>query len=108
AGEHTFGDVDLFRDIYVRLPNDGGHGAWPVLRTSLAATWSHWIEHLWSGPRHLAGALLYGNEEVFRRFASAIRGETADGISPEDALAVLRMQHEIIDRAERLRCASSS
>jgi predicted dehydrogenase len=102
AGERFFGDVDVFRDIYVRLPNDGAHTAWPVLRTSIAATWSHWLQHLLSGPGHLTGRLAYGNDEVFRRFADAAeRAVDPGGIGPEDALAVLRMQHEVIERAER-------
>ncbi len=108
AGERGLGDVDVFRDIYMKLPNDGLHTSWPVLRTSLAATWSHWSQHLLSGPRHLAGTLRYGNDEVFRRFAAAARTSAEPAqIGPEDALAVLRMQHEIIERAERLQCASS-
>lgn len=104
AGERGLGDLDVFRDIYVKLPNDGAHTSWPVLRTSLAATWSHWSQHLRSGPRHLAGTLLYGNDEVFRRFAAAAR-ESAEPaqIGADDALAVLRMQHEIIERAERMK-----
>lgn len=103
AGERCLGDIDVFRDIYVRLPNDGAHGTWPVLKTSLVATWSHWAQHLVSGPRHLSGTLLYGNEEVFRRFARAALSSTEpEGIGAGDALAVLRMQHEIIERAERL------
>jgi predicted dehydrogenase len=103
AGERFLGDVDVFRDIYIRVPNDGAHTAWPVLRTSLSATWSHWWQHLLSGPGHLAGTLSYGNEEVFRRFADAVRsgGDPAE-IGPDDALAVLRMQHEVLERAERL------
>jgi predicted dehydrogenase len=104
AGERFLGDIDVFRDIYVRVPNDGAHTAWPVLRTSLAATWSHWIQHFLSGPAHLAGTLLYGNQEVFRRFAAAAAsGEEPAGIGPEDALAVLRMQHEVLERAERIK-----
>ncbi len=103
AGERQLGDIDVFRDIYLSLPNDGLHTTWPVLRTSMIATWSHWMQHLLSGPRHLASALHYGNEEVFRRFAAAVRSGTApDGISVADALAVLRMQHAVIDRAERI------
>ena len=103
AGERFLGDVDVFRDIYIRMPNDGAHTAWPVLRTSLAVTWSHWWQHLLSGPGHLAGTLSYGNREVFRRFAEAAKvgGEPAD-IGPNDALEVLRMQHEVLERAERL------
>jgi scyllo-inositol 2-dehydrogenase (NADP+) len=100
GGERCLGDVDVFRDIYLRIPNDGAHTTWRVMRTSLAATWGHWIQHFVSGPRHLAGALLYGNDEVFRRFAAAVRsGGEPRGISAADALAVLRMQHEIFERA---------
>lgn len=103
AGERCLGDVDVFRDIYIRVPNDGAHTAWPVVRTSLAATWAHWAQHLVSGPRHLSGALDYGNGEVFRRFAAAARAaRDPEGIGSADALAVLRMQHEILERAERL------
>ena len=101
AGDRMLGDVDVFRDIYVRLPNDGAHTTWPVLRTSLAATWTHWLGHLKSGPAHLTGRLLYGNDEVFRRFAAAARrGEEPAQVGAEDALAVLKMQHELIERAE--------
>lgn len=103
AGERCLGDVDVFRDIYVRVPNDSAHTAWPVIRTSLAATWAHWAQHLVSGPRHLLGVLDYGNGEVFRRFAAAARaGTDPDAIGGADALAVLRMQHEILERGQRL------
>jgi scyllo-inositol 2-dehydrogenase (NADP+) len=103
GGERCLGDLDVFRDIYLRLPNDGLHTTWPVLRTSLVATGSHWAQHLLSGPLHLLGTLRYGNDEVFRRFAAAVRGGSApEGIAASDALAVLRMQHEVIGRAERI------
>ena len=93
AGERFLGDVDVFRDIYIRVPNDGAHTAWPVLRTSLSATWSHWWQHLLSGPGHLAGTLSYGNAEVFRRFADAVHRAANPDIGPNDA-SQLRMQHE--------------
>ncbi len=100
-GENALGDVDVFRDIYVRLPNDGEHGSLAVLRTSLAATWAHWSQHLTNGPKHLMGTLRYGNEEVFGRFHDAVMtGRSPEGISGEDALAVLRMQHDIL-RSQR-------
>lgn len=98
-GEQAWGDIDIFRDIYVRLPNDGEHTTASVLRTSVAATWAHWRQHLTRGPLHLAGRLRYGNDEVFKRFhASATEGAPLEAVSAEDALAVLRMQHEIIER----------
>ena len=109
GGERCLGVVDVFRDIYLRIPNDGAHTTWPVLRTSLAATWGHWMQHLVSGPRHLAGALRYGNDEVFRRFAAAVRsGRKPPGISSDDALAVLRMQHDILERARQMEDTDAS
>jgi scyllo-inositol 2-dehydrogenase (NADP+) len=96
-GERSLAVVDLFRDIAIRLPNDGGHRSLEVLRTTLAAGSQHLLGYFRSGPKHLAGRrLLYGNEEVFGRFhAAATNGASADGIGPDDALAVLRIQHEI-------------
>jgi len=103
-GEKRLGIVDVFRDIYISLPNDGAHKTADVFRTSGTAIAQHLWQHLVSGIPHLRGNLFYGNEEVFGRFARAIRGSTEElaQIGPESALAVLRLQHAIIDRQERL------
>lgn len=103
-GERRIGIVDIFRDIYVSLPNDGAHDARRVVRTSIVATSQHWIQHIASGIPHLTGRLLYGNDIVFDRFARAIGGE-ADAlapIGPDSALAVLKLQHAIIERQESI------
>jgi scyllo-inositol 2-dehydrogenase (NADP+) len=100
-GDRAAGIVDVFRDIYLRLPNDGRHGSADVLRTSWRATAMHWARHLVNGPLHLSGRLLYGNATVFERFAQAIEsGADPVGTGPDDALAVLRMQHDIVARVE--------
>ncbi|HQR24172.1 MAG TPA: Gfo/Idh/MocA family oxidoreductase [Steroidobacteraceae bacterium] len=100
-GEHAIGIADIFRDIYLRLPNDGAHTPWPVLRTSLVASWQHWRQVLSQGVRHVAGRMYYGNDEVYRRFADAILRDPSriDPIGPERARRVLRLQHEIILRS---------
>lgn len=96
-GDKGAGLIDIFRDIYIRLPNDGGHGTKEVLRTSLAASWMHWKQHVINGPLHLAGRLLYGNDDVVRLFAGSVRsGQPASPISGVDALEVLKMQHDIL------------
>jgi scyllo-inositol 2-dehydrogenase (NADP+) len=98
-GERALADVDVFRDIYVRLPNDGEHDTRSVLRTSFAATWQHWSQHVTRGPLHLMGRLRYGNDEVFGRFhEAATAGAPLSDVAASDALAVLRMQHEILER----------
>lgn len=99
-GEEGMGVVDVFRDIYLRLPNDGLHTTKTVLRTSLAATLQHWAQHFTSGVSHLTGSLDYGNNTVFARFADAIEaGGEPSGISAADALAVLEMQHALLHGA---------
>lgn len=102
SGSKKLGIVDIFRDIYIALPNDGRHDTAKVLRTSLTATWQHWLQHATSGLPHLTGRLVYGNDELFDRFARAVGGEAdaLDPIGPEAAQAVLALQHEIVGQAE--------
>jgi len=103
-GSKSVAIVDIFRDIYVRLPNDGGHGTAEVLRTSVGATVQHWWQHVASGVPHLMGKLRYGNDEVFRRFAAAASGDTTaiNPISARKAQDILTLQHAIIDQRERI------
>ncbi|WP_228055682.1 Gfo/Idh/MocA family protein [Lusitaniella coriacea] len=96
-GENYLGDIDIFRDIYIRLPNDGLHTTRTVIRTSALATWQHWSQHFTSGIKHLRGTLRYGNDVVFSRFAeAAITGCELEDIDAINALSVLKMQHEAI------------
>ncbi|MCM2322807.1 MAG: Gfo/Idh/MocA family oxidoreductase [Oligoflexia bacterium] len=102
-GERAMADLDIFRDIYMRLPNDGLHTTGTVFRTSVATTLQHWGQHFTSGVRHLAGTLRYGNQEVFERFANAVlTGAEPEGIAAENALAVLKRQHEVISNQSRI------
>src|SRR3712207_3045275 len=41
-GDNGLGVVDLFRDIAVYTPNDNGHLAMDVIRSSVMATLTHW------------------------------------------------------------------
>jgi predicted dehydrogenase len=97
CGTEGLGVIDVFRDIYIRLPNDGLHVTGTVARTSLAAFWQHGIGHIVPGWQHLWGRGLYGNPEVVRRFVQACQeGTSPSDISSADALEVLQMQHELL------------
>jgi predicted dehydrogenase len=99
-GENALGIVDIFRDIYIRLPNDQQHSPLQIIRSSALATLQHWVQHVPNGIQFLTGRLDYGNDEVFARFAHAIHTSTPpQGIGAEDALSVLKMQHEAIAAA---------
>jgi predicted dehydrogenase len=99
-GEKRLGIVDVFRDIYLSLPNDGVHDTKGVVTSSLVATYQHWSQHVTSGVRHVTGKLLYGNQEVFARFGEAVGGNPAAlaPISAACALDALKLQHAIISR----------
>jgi predicted dehydrogenase len=89
--------IDVFRDIAVFLPNDGTHAARDVVRSSVGLVGGHLLGFLRSGLRMVGGRLLYGNDEVVRRFLDAASGAgPLKDIGPEDALEVLRAQHAIL------------
>lgn len=108
-GEKRLAIVDVFRDIYISLPNDGRHESYTVLRTSLLASGQHLWRTVTRGLLHVSGRLEYGNHEVFARFLRGIDApaDPEDPIGPESALAVLRLQHQILERQEPMvRCAA--
>lgn len=97
SGTGGTGLWDLYRDIYHFFPADDNHGPLAMARTSLSAV----LQHLWgyvpNGLAFLTGRLDYGDKEVLRRFAQAVRTNTADGkIDWTQALTVLKQQHEAI------------
>jgi predicted dehydrogenase len=109
-GDRALGIVDLFRDIYVRLPNDEAHTAATILRTSVNATVQHWSQHVPSGIGLMRGNLFYGTDEVFARFADGICG-ASDRLAPigdAAALSVLRHQHEIIAHSKTYEVGNGS
>ena len=102
TGDRAVGILDIFRDIYIRLPDDGKH-AWPqILRTSACAIFQHIMQHIPNGIAYLRGRLDYGNDEIFDRFIRAVQsGTPPTGISMDDALAVLKLQHEAAAAIQR-------
>jgi len=100
AGSKAMGIVDIFRNVYVRLPNDGAHVTATALRTSALATLRHWAGSARPGIEFLLGRAMYGNREVMRRFAEACgSGVAPEGISKADGLDVLRLQYTILETA---------
>lgn len=97
GGERALGVVDIFRDFYLRLPQDGSHSLPQIVGTSLSATLQHWWQYVPNGMSFLRGRLDYGNDTVMARFAEACRtGKAPEGISVADAQAVLRQQHDAV------------
>jgi hypothetical protein len=93
--------LDIFRDVLVRLPNDRGHRAREILRTSGALVGGHVAGIAASGVRLIGGKLLYGNDEVVRRFVDATEGraDRLRWISADDGYAVVTCLEELLSMA---------
>ncbi len=93
--------IDIFRDLLIVAPQDGTHLAPDMMRTSLVGTWQHWLGVARSGSRYFAKRLSYGMDEVVRRFLDGVdTGAEPLGVGLTDALEVLRLQQEIVDRTQ--------
>ena len=101
AGSKAVAAFDLFRDILVLVPNDRGHGARDVLRSSGALLGGHAAGFVASGLRMARGRLSYGNDEVVARFLDAVSGDSSRiaGMSAEDGCAIVACLESLVDRA---------
>lgn len=100
VGEHGVADIDVWRDIYVRLPNDGVHTAKDILRTSVSGATQHFTGVFTGGIRHVLKRHLYGNDQVAQNFYDAIKGkDSLKGMNADEGICVVEHMHELIDKA---------
>lgn len=101
VGERGVAVLDVFRDILVVLPNDGGHRAREILRSSAAMVGGHIRGVFSSGMRLVGGRLRYGNDEVVRRFVDAVEGQRdrLHWISGADGAAVVACIEDLLERS---------
>ncbi|HEX4520701.1 MAG TPA: Gfo/Idh/MocA family oxidoreductase [Gaiellaceae bacterium] len=101
VGTESVAALDIFRDILLVLPNDGGHRAREILRTSGRAVGGHLAGVLSSGVRMTGKRLSYGNNEVVGRFVDAVEGRTerARWMTGEDGYEVVACIADLLGRA---------
>ncbi|MDP9285543.1 MAG: Gfo/Idh/MocA family oxidoreductase [Actinomycetota bacterium] len=92
--------LDVFRDILIVLPDDGSHRAREILRSSARMVAGHVAGVASSGARVVGRRLLYGNDEVVRRFVDSIEGrpERLRWMTGEDGCAIVACMEEILGR----------
>lgn len=102
-GTNRTGVLDIFRDMYFSLPNDGRHLPWQVVRTSVTAIIWHVIGTMRSIWKVVVGKYWCGNDRVVRIFVAAILdGQSLGNIDAKAGLRVNSLQHEIMNRSIRL------
>ena len=101
VGSEAVAAFDVFRDLLVVVPNDRGHTARDVLRSSTAMLSGHVAGFASSGMRMVRGKLSYGNDEVVRRFVDAVLGdrERIRWMTADDGAAVVSCLETILSRA---------
>jgi scyllo-inositol 2-dehydrogenase (NADP+) len=100
-GDAGVGYVDLFRDIYSFLPNDGQHLMREVLTTSRLATLQHWRGFVQNGWSYVRRSLLYGFDVIYENFLNAIEANDATAVSAhsgESGLSVNELQKDTVER----------
>jgi predicted dehydrogenase len=100
VGEEATAAFDIFRDVLVVLRNDRGHRGRDVLRTSATLAGRHLSGVATSGARLVGRRLLYGNDEVVRRFLDAVEGDRSqiDDIEGQRGVEVIACLEAILDR----------
>jgi hypothetical protein len=89
-------DIDLFRDIAVRLPSDHAHGALDIARTSAKAIVDHSAGFAASGMALVCGRQRWGHDRLIRTFVRAARGLEPNPVPLPTALDVVRMSDDLL------------
>lgn len=94
--------LDIFRDIFIQLPNDGNHDIVNILTSSLTSTFQHWWQHIPNGWDHIFGKMFYGNDHLFQIFYEIVRDNVLDHelIGFSMAQKILKMQFDIINKSQ--------
>jgi len=89
-------DMDLFRDIAVRLTPDGSHAAGDIMRTSARGMLDHAAGFAASGALLARGRLHWGHDVLIGRWIDACQGRIGNPVPLGESLAVVRLTDEIL------------
>ena len=102
VGEDGVIDLDLFRDIAVRIPSDGAHRATDILKTSARATLGHLGGFAASGARLAGRRLFWGHDVLIERFLQAVAEGGTSPVAVADALSVVALTDDILAALDEL------
>ena len=94
--EHSVIDLDLFRDIAIRVGNDGSHKAADIARTSLKAIGGHVAGFAAAGTRYATKRQAWGHDVIIGLFIEAIQGRGPTPVPLDESLNVVRVTDAIL------------
>jgi predicted dehydrogenase len=96
VGRRRVVDLDLFRDIAVRVGSDGAHHAGDIARTSAKAMLDHGLGFIGSGVEMLRGRLRWGHDVLIAAFVEACQGRRENPVPLDRALDVVRLSDDLM------------
>lgn len=100
--ENRIINYDLFRDIVVDLPTDNEHYSKDILKNDLSKTFQYWWNFTKNGFKMITGNLLYGHEDILKKFIHAVETREVDEyMSGECGLKTVISMNEIVDKANK-------
>lgn len=94
--------IDMFRDIFVFIPNDNEHRAIDQIRTILCGIGFYMTGFIASGIRHFRKQLLFGTDEVINKFIDGCTGSKAPKLINLDAAErIYNLLCDCIDALEK-------
>jgi len=96
VGRRRVVDLDLFRDIAVRVGSDGAHQARDIARTSAKVMLDHGAGFVQSGFGMVRGHLFWGHDALIAAFVEASRGRRDNPVPVGDALDVVAMTGDLL------------
>jgi predicted dehydrogenase len=91
-----FVDIDLFRDVAIRLVPDGRHGPTDIARSSVTAVAGHVGGFVRSGARYAAHRQFWGHDELIGRFFEAVHNGNPAPVPIDDALTVVTATDHVL------------
>lgn len=94
--ERSVIDLDLFRDIAIRVGNDGSHKAADIARTSLKAIGGHVAGFVAAGTRYATKRQAWGHDVIIGLFIEAIQGRGPTPVPLDESLNVVKVTDAIL------------
>ena len=95
-------NYDLFRDIVVDIPTDNEHYAKDILKNDVSKTLQYWGQFIKNGFKMISGNLLYGHEDILKKYIEAVRTRKSDEyMSGEFGKSTIVTMNEIVDKTNK-------
>lgn len=100
--ENRIINYDLFRDIVVDLPTDKEHFSSDILKNDVSKTFQYWKGFVKNGFKMISGNLLYGHEDILKKFIDSVITRKSDKYMTGDiGKSTIESMNEIVDKVNK-------